>query len=125
MSARGTKLIGSRLLPRVGKQTRRTELSVLAFIVVLPLVSSDVAMIERFGGYFLLAIFAISVDLIWGYGGMFTFGHATFFGGGGYLVGMLTTRGGWFLPLPFWLAMIAYVAGANLLARVMSYFVFS
>lgn len=125
MSARRTQLIRSDHSPRVAKQTRRTELIVLTFVVVLPLISSDIAMIERFGGYFLLAIFAISVDLIWGYGGMFTFGHATFFGGGGYLVGMLTTRGGWFLPLPFWLAVIAAVAGGALLAVTMSYFVFS
>lgn len=125
MSARRTQLISSNHSPRVGKQTRRTELVVLAFIVVLPLVSGDIAMMERFGGYFLLAIFAISVDLIWGYGGMFTFGHAAFFGGGGYLVGILTTREGWFLPLPFWLAMIAAVAGAALLAVMMSHFVFS
>jgi ABC-type branched-subunit amino acid transport system permease subunit len=85
----------------------------------------DVSLVERFGGYLLLAIFAISVDLIWGYGGMFTFGHAVFFGGGGYMVGMLTTRDGWFLPLPLGLAMILAVAGAACLALAMSYFVFS
>jgi len=97
----------------------------LSLMVLLPLISNDTALVERFGGYFLLAVFAISVDLIWGYGGMFTFGHAAFFGGGGYLVGMLTTRGGWFLPIPFWLALVAAVAGATLLALAMSYFVFS
>ena len=37
---------------------------------------------------------------MWGYGGMLTFGHAAFFGSGGYLVAIFTTRGGWFLPLP-------------------------
>lgn len=94
-------------------------------MVLLPLITNDTALIERLGGYFLLAVFAISVDLIWGYGGMFTFGHAAFFGGGGYLIGMLTTRSGWFLPVPFWLALAAAVAGAALLALAMSYFVFS
>ncbi len=97
----------------------------LSLMVLLPLISNDTALVERFGGYFLLAVFAISVDLIWGYGGMFTFGHAAFFGGGGYLIGMLTTRAGWFLPIPFWLALVAAVAGAALLALAMSYFVFS
>ena len=82
-------------------------------------------MIDRFGRYFLFAIFALSVDLIWGYGGMFTFGHAAFFGGGGYIVGMLTTRSGWVLPVPFWMALVAAVATSALLAVALSYFVFS
>jgi branched-chain amino acid transport system permease protein/urea transport system permease protein len=56
---------------------------------------------------------------------MFTFGHAAFFGGGGYLVGMLTTREGWILPLPLGVAMVLAVAGAATLALAMSYFVFS
>jgi ABC-type branched-subunit amino acid transport system permease subunit len=107
------------------RRSRRAELIVLSLMVLLPLITNDTALIERLGGYFLLAVFAISVDLIWGYGGMFTFGHAAFFGGGGYLIGMLTTRSGWFLPVPFWLALAAAVAGAALLALAMSYFVFS
>ncbi len=94
-------------------------------LVALPIISDDRFLIDRFGRYFLFAIFALSVDLIWGYGGMFTFGHAVFFGGGGYIVGMLTTRGGWFLPVPFWLALAAAVAAAALLALALSYFVFS
>ena len=59
-----------------------------------------------------MAAFAISVDLIWGYGGLFTFGHAAFFGGGGYIVGMLTTGEFAFLPVPLWVALIAAVAAA-------------
>ncbi len=106
-------------------RTGRVELAALAFIVVVPLVVGDIALIDRLGGYFLLAVFAISVDLIWGYGGMFTFGHAAFFGGGGYLVGMLTTREGWILPVPLGVALVLAVAGAAVLALAMSYFVFS
>lgn len=94
-------------------------------LLVLPIISSDRFLIDRFGRYFLFAIFALSVDLIWGYGGMFTFGHAAFFGGGGYIVGMLTTRSGWVLPVPFWMALVAAVATSALLAVALSYFVFS
>lgn len=36
-----------------------------------------------------LAVFAISVDLLWGYTGILTFGHAVFLGFGGYLMGKL------------------------------------
>jgi len=109
-----------------GRHTRRiAEIAVLAMLVALPLVTSDTFLIDRFGRYFLFAIFAISVDLVWGYGGMFTFGHAAFFGGGGYLVAMLTTRSGWFLPVPFWVALPMAVTAAALLALAMAYFVFS
>lgn len=125
MSAPPTQLTSPSRSPRLRSRLGRTELAVLAFVVLLPILSRDTALVERFGGYFLLAIFAMSVDLIWGYGGMFTFGHAVFFGGGGYLVGMLTTRDAWFLPLPLGLAMVLAVAGAAALALAMSYFVFS
>jgi urea ABC transporter permease protein UrtC len=109
-----------------GRSTRRlAEIALLALLAALPLVTNDTFFIDRVGRYFLFAIFAISVDLIWGYGGLFTFGHAAFFGGGGYLVAMLTTRTGWFLPVPFWIALPLAVTAAALLALAMSYFVFS
>lgn len=38
---------------------------------------------------FIFAIFALSVDLVWGYGGIWVFGHAAFFGFGGYVMGKL------------------------------------
>ena len=125
MSARPTEQTSADHPARVGTQTRRVEYVVLAAVILLPLVSRDVSLLDRFGGYFLLAIFAMSVDLIWGYGGMLTFGHAAFFGGGGYLTAMLTTHTGWLLPLPLALAIIVAVVGAGLLAAAMSYFAFS
>jgi urea ABC transporter permease protein UrtC len=112
--------------PGPGRSTRRlAEIALLVLLVALPLVTNDTFFIDRVGRYFLFAIFAISVDLIWGYGGLFTFGHAAFFGGGGYLVAMLTTRTGWFLPVPFWIALPLAVTAAALLALAVSYFVFS
>lgn len=104
---------------------RIVEVAILAAIVVLPLVVRDQATIERFGGYLLLAVFAISVDLIWGYGGMLTFGHAVFFGGGAYVVAILTTRDAGFLPLPYWAAFIVAIGAAALLAVALGAFVFS
>ncbi len=89
-------------------------------MVALPVVSSDLFFVDRFGRYFLWGIFAISVDLVWGQGGMLTFGHAAFFGGGGYLVAMLTTHDAWFMPLPLGVAILVAVAGAVVFALVMS-----
>lgn len=94
-------------------------------LLAVPLVSGDAFLVDRLGRYLLFAAFAVSVDLIWGYGGMFTFGHAAFFGGGGYVVGLLTTHDAAFLPLPLWAALIAAVAAAALFALALSYFVFS
>jgi branched-chain amino acid transport system permease protein len=42
----------------------------------------------------LLGIFAMSWDLIFGYLGLFSFGHAAFFGVGGYVAGMLVAHAG-------------------------------
>ena len=42
----------------------------------------------------IFAIFAISVNLIWGYTGVLTFGHAFFFGVSGYIMAKLLTWGG-------------------------------
>jgi branched-chain amino acid transport system permease protein len=45
------------------------------------------------------ALFAISVDLILGYAGIVTLGHALFFGLGAYTVGLLSARLGWGEPI--------------------------
>ena len=111
--------------PATHRSRRRVEALLLLAFIAFPLVSGDTFLIDRVGRYFLLAAFAVSVDLIWGYGGLFTFGHAAFFGGGGYIVGMLTTHEAAFLPVPLWAALIAAVSAAALFALALSYFVFS
>ena len=45
------------------------------------------------------ALFAISVDLILGYAGIVTLGHAMFFGLGAYATGLLSARLGWGEPI--------------------------
>jgi len=44
-------------------------------------------------------IFALSLDLILGYAGIVTLGHAAFFGAGAYTVGMLAKHGLWSEPI--------------------------
>lgn len=104
---------------------RRVEAILLLALIAFPLLSSDTFLVDRLGRYFLFAAFAVSVDLIWGYGGLFSFGHAAFFGGGGYVVGVLTTHDAGFLPVPLWAALIGAVLAAALFALALSYFVFS
>jgi branched-chain amino acid transport system permease protein len=64
------------------------ELAGLLCFLLLPL------FLDLFGMVFvtriiILAIFAISFDLVWGYAGILSFGQALFFGGGAYGVALL------------------------------------
>jgi ABC-type branched-subunit amino acid transport system permease subunit len=94
-------------------------------LIAIPIVTDDAFLADQLGKFFLYGIFALSVDLVWGYGGMFTFGQAAFFGWAGYIVGMLTVRETGILPVPFWIALVAAVAAVALLALGLGYFVFS
>jgi len=65
-----------------------------------------------FGTQVLITIlFALSLDLVMGYAGIITLGHAAFFGAGAYTVGILALHFGWHEPLSGLVA-AAVVAGA-------------
>ena len=59
----------------------------------------------------IMILFALSLDLVLGYAGIVTLGHAAFFGAGAYTVGILAQHAGWNEPLTGLLA-AALVAGA-------------
>jgi branched-chain amino acid transport system permease protein len=59
----------------------------------------------------ILVLFALSLDLVLGYAGIITLGHAAFFGAGAYTAGLLASELGWREPLTG-LAAAALVAGA-------------
>lgn len=61
---------------------------------------------------FILAILAISYNLLFGFSGIVSFGHAAFFGMGAYTVGLLMEHGGW----PWWLAVLGALGVGVLLA---------
>jgi branched-chain amino acid transport system permease protein len=60
------------------------------------------------------AMAAASLNLVLGYGGMVSFGHAAFFGAGAYIVGILAVEG----VTSLWLAWPAAIAVAALAALV-------
>jgi len=65
-----------------------------------------------FGTELLVTIlFALSLDLVLGYAGIVTLGHAAFFGAGAYTVGMLAKHGIWNEPITS-LILAAVVAAA-------------
>ena len=73
----------------------------IALIVAVPVLNSlpaDSALhvptytISLLGKYLTLALLAVAVDLVWGYLGILTLGHAAFFALGGYAMGMYLMR---------------------------------
>lgn len=60
----------------------------------------------------LLAVFAMSLDLIMGYAGIVSFGHAAFFGVGGYTLGVIIM----YLVPSVWFALLAAAITCGILA---------
>jgi len=66
----------------------------------------DAYYLELLAGFLALALLALSLDLIWGYSGILSFGQAAFFGLGGYAVGITVTR--WNSP---WAVLVGVALG--------------
>src|SRR5262249_52319354 len=95
---------------------RRLVLAPLrAGLVLLPLyswVTGDVFALTLFTRIVILALAASSLNLILGYGGMMSFGHAAYLGIGGYAIGILADAGvtSGFVQWPIALAVSALFA---------------
>lgn len=87
----------------------------IAFLLLLPVYTSSTGnyfMLSLFTRVVILAMAATTLNLILGYGGMVSFGHAVYLGVGGYAIGILAYEGvysGW-LQWPFAIALSALVA---------------
>jgi len=68
---------------------------------------------------FILAIFALSYDLIFGITGLLSFGHAMFFAVGAYLTGILLKSFGWSLPAVLGMLVVAAIVQALLFSLVL------
>jgi branched-chain amino acid transport system permease protein len=69
---------------------------VVAALILLPLyanLTGNIFVLTLFTRIVILALSAVSLNLILGYGGMPSFGHAAYLGIGGYAVGMLAQEG--------------------------------
>src|SRR5262252_4395651 len=87
----------------------------LAGLLLLPLYSSlagNLFVLTLFTRIVILALAAVSLNLIMGYGGMMSFGHAAYLGIGGYAVGILAQEGvgSGFIQFPVALAVSALFA---------------
>jgi len=70
--------------------------ALIAFLVLLPVYTAQTGntfLVTLFTRIVILAIAAVSLNLIMGFGGMVSFGHAAYLGIGGYVVGILAKEG--------------------------------
>jgi branched-chain amino acid transport system permease protein len=68
-------------------------LAILALVPVYAAVTGDPFALTLFTRIVIMTIAAVSLNLIMGYGGMISFGHAAYLGIGGYAVGILWKEG--------------------------------
>lgn len=98
-------------------QTRAASLAALAVLIVLPFLIGDYprALVSEI---FIFAIFAMSLDLLLGFTGLMSLGHAAFFGLGAYAVAILGVQFG----LNAWLGVAAGVVIAGAGAAMIGFF---
>lgn len=89
-------------------------------LLVFPLFGQDFYT-ELITRTMILAIFAISLDLLLGYTGLISFGHAAWFGIGGYVLALLGTQYG--LTNNLWLTMPAAIFATALASFIVGLFV--
>src|SRR6201999_99460 len=98
-------------------KTRVVALLVLAALIALPFAVSDYGR-TLIAEIFIFAIFAMSLDLLLGFTGLMSLGHAAFFGLGAYAVAVLGAQFG----LNAWLGLVAGVAIAGAGAALIGFF---
>ncbi len=76
--------------------------------------------VQFFAKILIMAIFAMSLDLLLGYAGLVSFGHAAFDGAAAYVLALMTPP---FQAANFWLTLPAAVAASALAALVIGLFV--
>ena len=86
---------------------RHRVAAVLAFLLVFPLVMPYQALAVNI---LIFGLFAVGFNLLFGYTGLLSFGHAAFLGIGSYVAGMGIVHGG----LPWWVVIPLGVAAAAL-----------
>lgn len=92
-------------------------LVILALIAAVPLAGSAY-LVDVATEILIYALFALSLNVIIGYSGNVSFGHAAYFAIGGYVNAILLTTYGW----PLFASFVAAILAAMLAAAVVAYF---
>ncbi|CAN5752316.1 branched-chain amino acid ABC transporter permease [soil metagenome] len=94
--------------------TRHRVAAVLLFLLVFPLIMPYDALAVNI---LIFGLFAVGFNLLFGYTGLLSFGHAAFLGVGSYATGMAIVHG----QVPWPLAIVLGVVAASLTGVVMGY----
>ena len=100
--------------PLISQITRHRVLAVLAFLLVFPLIMPYSALAVN---VLIFGLFAVGLNVLFGYTGLLSFGHAAFLGVGGYLTGISMLSFG----LPWWTALPIGVAASALVGLIMGW----
>lgn len=89
----------------------------MVLLLVLPLLFPSKVLLDYIIRVAAFGIFATSLNMLVGFGGMVSFGHGMFFGGGAYAFGLLMQKAGVSIPVAFlggmvYCALLALVVGA-------------
>jgi branched-chain amino acid transport system permease protein len=98
-------------------KTRLTALLILVAMIALPFLVSSYPR-QLVAEIYIFAIFAMSLDLLLGYTGLMSLGHAAFFGLGAYTVTILAAQ----FDVNAWLGVVAGVGVAGLGAAIIGFF---
>uniref|UniRef100_UPI00405539F5 branched-chain amino acid ABC transporter permease n=1 Tax=Orrella sp. TaxID=1921583 RepID=UPI00405539F5 len=102
---------------------------VLAILILIPIFSDSSAVVDFGIRLAAFAVFATSLNMLVGFGGMVSFGHALYFGAGAYSFGLIMQHFQLPIPLAFVLAVcfcatVAAVVGAICVRLKEIYFAF-
>jgi branched-chain amino acid transport system permease protein len=101
----------------ITNRTRVAGLVALLALLVLPFAVSDYSR-ALIAEIFIFAIFAMSLDLLLGFTGLMSLGHAAFFGLGAYAVAVMGTMFG----IDAWIGVVAGIALAAVAAGLIGWF---
>ncbi len=96
-----------------GKQHR--VLIAIAFLLVMPWLLPYEALAVNI---LIFGLYAVGFNLLFGYTGLLSFGHAAFLGIGSYIAGICIVQA----AVPWWLAIVVGVVSATLAGAVIGYF---
>jgi len=97
-----------------GRVTAAAMIVCLLALAVLPFIG-DKFTVQFVTKMMIMAIFAMSLDLLVGYTGLVSLGHAAFFGISGYILALSTPQ---YQAANFWVSLPLAMAGAGVLALV-------
>ena len=93
---------------------RHRVVTALLFLLIFPFLMPYDALSVNI---LIFGLYAVGFNLLFGYTGMLSFGHAAFLGVGSYLAGISVVHAGW----PWWAAIVVGVASSCLAGLVIGY----